>query len=148
MCDEESHDIGEIVPDDHIVFRACMVKNSLSGENRDFIEPITFQKQGKKHKDGLSVAFSASACAKNCPRNYGIVRTSVGAIRRLNRNLEVRFDTADPDHALIRNLPCIDREAAEKGLALAVASEIAAASEIVSSSRVEAPTPNAAQNTE
>jgi hypothetical protein len=136
MCDEESNGIGGIVPNDRVIFRACMRSNCLSGAARDTVEPITFQKEGRKHKDGLSLAFSAAACARYCPRNYGIVRISVAAVHQLNRNLEVHFDTTDPDHAIIRNLPCTDREPPEKELALAVSSELAAASEIESSKRV------------
>ena len=138
MCDEEAAPSGAVVPDQTVVYRACTRKQCLSGELRDFIEPLTFQKEGKKHKDGLSLAISAEACARACPRNYGIVRTTAGAIRNLNRGITIHFDTTDQDHIILRDVPCIDRDN-EKELALVVSSELAAAAEIYSSQRVDPP---------
>jgi hypothetical protein len=140
MCDEETVGIGAVVPDETVIFRACTRKDCLSGKQRDFIEPITFQKEGQKHKDGLSFALSAEACARMCPRNHGIVKTTAGAIHGLDRGIEVHFDITDPEHVIVRNLPCIDREN-EKELALASSSEIAAASEIESNQHVDPPKP-------
>jgi hypothetical protein len=140
MCDEEAADIGAVVPDETVIYRACTRKNCLSGTQRDFIEAITFQKEGQKHKDGLSLALSAEACARFCPRNFGIVKVTAGAIHHLNRGIEVHFDTADTDHVIVRNLPCIDREN-EKEMAHVVSSEIAAASEIESNQHVDPPKP-------
>ncbi len=148
MCDEDSTGIGEIVPNDRTIYRACTRATDLS-RDKIAVEPIAFQKNGRNHTDGLSLALSVDACARQFPNNRGVIRISVGAIHGLDEGLEVRFDTTDPDHVIIRNLPCMDREAEEKERALAVSSELAAAAEIESSSRVlplpppPAPTANA-----
>jgi hypothetical protein len=137
MCDEDSTGIGEIVPNDRMIYRACKRSIDLS-KDKTTVEPIAFQKDGQNHRDGLSLALSVDACARQFPNNRGVIRISVGAIHGLGRGLEVHFDTADPDHAIIRNLPCMDREL-EKELALIVSSELAAAAEIESSKRVLSP---------
>ena len=123
MCDEESNNIGDVVPDDVVLYRALDRKNQLSDDKKQ-IREIAFQKAGKlpKHKDGLSFRTSAEAC--NTRDHYGILEIKVGDIHGLERNLEVRFDANDPSHILLRNLPCIDREE-EKERAEAVSSELA-----------------------
>lgn len=142
MCDEEAVGIGEIVPDDTIIYRACTRSNFLSGNdpaNKDTIEPIAFQKDGKNHKDGLSLALSAADSVSHFQKNHGAIRITVGAVHGLGRGLEVRFDTTDQTHVIIRNLPCMDREPDEKEMALIVSSELAAAAEIESNKRILVP---------
>jgi hypothetical protein len=135
MCDEESNGVGEIVPNETTIYRACTKSRFLS-EDKEFVEPLAFYKDGKNHKDGLSVAFSLLDAVKNFPRNHGAIRTTVAEIHGLERGLEVRFDTTDPTHALIRKLPCLDRDPEEKELALAVASELAGVADVESKVRV------------
>lgn len=142
MCDQTSTDIGAIVPNDRTIYRACTRSSDLS-KDRGAVEPIAFQKNGQNHTDGLSLALSVAACARNFPNNRGIIRISVEAIHNLDRGLEVHFDTTDAEHVVIRNLPCMDREIGEKELALAVSAELAAAAEVESSTRVLPPAPAA-----
>jgi hypothetical protein len=123
MCDEESNNIGDPVPPDHVLYRACTKSKFLSA-TKNSVEPIAFQKQGKNHKDGLSLALSANACAKSFPNNKGVIRITVQEILSIERDLEVRFDLLDRNHVLIRRLPCMDREIEERSLAEAVASEL------------------------
>ena len=56
MCDEESRDISELVPDNVIIYRACKRRIELvPTENR--VNEIAFQKMGRleANKDGLSL---------------------------------------------------------------------------------------------
>ena len=124
MCDEEANDIGELVPNDTIIYRACTRRIDLSTDKTQ-VREIAFQKMGRiaKNKDGLSFRTTPAAC--NDLNHFGILRIRVGDIHGLNRNLEVRFDATDPSHVLLRNLPCMDREPQEKELAEAVAGELA-----------------------
>jgi hypothetical protein len=135
MCDEQSNGIGDIVPDDRVIYRACS-RSSFLTPAKDAVSEVAFQKDGRNHKDGLSLAFTALHSIRDLKKNHGIIRISVGAIHRINRGLEVRFDTTDPSHAIIRNLPCMDRGSEEKEQALAVSAELAAVAEIESASPV------------
>jgi hypothetical protein len=54
MCDEDSTGIGEIVPNDRMIYRACKRSIDLS-KDKTTVEPIAFQKDGQNHRDGLSL---------------------------------------------------------------------------------------------
>jgi len=99
---------------------------------KDAVSEVAFQKDGRNHKDGLSLAFTAMDSIRDLNKNHGIIRITVGAIHRIDRGLEVHLDTTDPSHAIIRNLPCMDRGPEEKDLALAVSAELEAVAEIES----------------
>jgi|SRR5580700_4856133 hypothetical protein len=129
MCDEQSVGIGDLVPDATVLYRACSRSNFLTPA-KDAVQEIAFQKDGKNHKDGLSLALSVDESVRYLQKNHGVIRITVGEIHRLGRGLEVRFDTSDPLHVLIRNLPCMDRTSEEKALALAVSAELAAKAQI------------------
>jgi hypothetical protein len=123
MCDEESRDIGEPAPAEIYIYRACKRRTHLvQSENR--VKESAFQKQGRleANKDGLSFRTTPEAC--NDIDHYGILRIRVGDIYELNRGLEVRYDANDPTHILLRNLPCMDREAAEQLEAEITAAEL------------------------
>ena|SRR5271165_6797839 len=135
MCDEEANGVGDLVPDGQTIYRAC-TRSSFLSVNKDAVEGIAFQKDGKNHKDGLSLALSVADSVKHFPRNHGAIRICVADIHGLNRGLEVHFDLTDSTHVLIRNLPCMDRDPNEKELALAVSAELAAAAQIESSKRI------------
>jgi hypothetical protein len=123
MCDEESRDIGELVPNETIIYRACTRRSDLAqSENR--VREIAFQKMGRleRNKDGLSFRTAPEGC--NDVDHFGILRIRVGDIHELGRHLEVRFDANDPTHVLLRNLPCMDREPEEKVEAEATAAEL------------------------
>ena len=123
MCDEESRDIGDLVPDETFIYRACTRRSDLAqGENR--VREIAFQKIGKleRNKDGLSFRTTPEAC--NDIDHFGILRIRVGDIHELGKNIEARFDATDPTHVLLRNLPCMDREPAERIEAEAAAAEL------------------------
>ena len=138
MCDEEANDIGDLVPNDRVIYRAC-TRSSFLSSNKDAVEGIAFQKDGKNRKDGLSLALSVADSVKKFPKNHGAIRIAVAAIHGLNRGLEVRFDTTDPTHVRIRNLPCMDRSIEEKELALAVSAELAAIAVVEANKRVPVP---------
>jgi hypothetical protein len=138
MCDEESNDIGDIVPDERVIYRACTKSNFLT-ETKDSVREIAFQKYGMNHKDGLSLAFSPADSVKNVKKNHGVIAISVGAIHQLGRNLEVHFDLSDPTHVLIRNLPCMDRTSEERQLAEAVSAELAILATVASAKPVSKP---------
>lgn len=142
MCDEEANGIGDIVPDDRVIYRACSRSNFLTSA-KDAVREIAFQKDGRNHKDGLSLALTPAESIRYLEKNHGIIRISVGEIHQLGRGLEVRFDTATPLHVLIRNLPCMDRTSGEKELALAVSAELAMKAQIESASSVPKSTPPA-----
>jgi hypothetical protein len=138
MCDEEANGIGEIVPDDRIIYRACSRSNFLTA-SKDAVREIAFQKDGRNHRDGLSFALTPIESIRHLEKNHGIIRIVVGDIHQLGRGLEVRFDAADPLHVLIRNLPCMDRTPEEKELALAVSAELAMKAQVESGSSVPKP---------
>jgi hypothetical protein len=138
MCDEESNGIGDIVPDDRIIYRACSRSTFLTTA-KDAASEVAFQKEGRNHKDGLSLALTPIDSISGLSKNHGIIRITVGDIHQLNRGLEVHFDTTDASHVIIRNLPCIDRGPEEKELALAVSAELAAIAEVESASPVLKP---------
>ena len=109
MCDAESSGIGDLVPDDTIVYRGCSRKNFLT-PTKDAVAPAAFEKRGLNHKDGLSLALNIVDSVRPFKKgNFGAVAISVGDIHGLNRGLEVRFDLQTPGHIIIRNMPCIDR---------------------------------------
>lgn len=141
MCDEEANDIGGLVAENQVVYRACS-RSSFLTPTKDAVQEIAFQKDGKNHKDGLSLSLSAPDSVRHLDKNFGVIRISVGAIHRLNRGLEVHFDLSDPTHVLLRNLPCMDRTLEEKALAQAVSAELAAAAEIESNRPVPVPPRN------
>jgi hypothetical protein len=62
----------------------------------------------------------------------------VGDIHALGRGLEVRYDLKDDRHALIKNMPCMDRTPAERKLAEGVA-ELAVKASIDSATPVTVP---------
>jgi hypothetical protein len=138
MCDEESNDIGEMAPNDLIIYRACS-KSTFLTPAKDAVGEVAFQKDGRNHKDGLSLAVSVAESVRYLNKNHGVIRITVGDIHQLGHNLEVRFYTSEPLHVVIRNLPCMDRTSEEKELALLVAAELAARAEIESASPVPKP---------
>jgi hypothetical protein len=138
MCDEQSKDVGEIVPDDAVVFRACSRRNFLS-PSKDSVQPEAFQKDGRNHKDGLSLAFDPTDAVRYLSKNHGTIKIRVGDIHALNRGLEVRFDLTDPRHVLIRNMPCMDRTLAERVLAEPLAAELAFAASVDSATPLVVP---------
>jgi hypothetical protein len=140
MCDEESNDIGQIAPDELVIYRACS-RSSFLTPAKDAVSEVAFQKDGQNHRDGLSLAVSVIESIRCLNKNHGIIRITVGDIHRLNRNLEVHFYASDPLHVVIRNLPCMDRTLEEKELALLVAAELAARAEIESASPIPKPDP-------
>jgi hypothetical protein len=138
MCDEESNDIGEIAPDNLVIYRACS-RSSFLTPAKDAVAEVAFQKDGQNHKDGLSLAVSVAESIRYLTKNHGVIRILVGDIHRLDRNLEVHFYASDPLHVVIRNLPCMDRALEEKERALMIAAELAARAEIESASPVPKP---------
>jgi hypothetical protein len=136
MCDEESSGIGDLVPDDTIVYRGCSRKNFLT-PSKDAVAPQAFQKSGLNHKDGLSLALTMVDSVRPFKKgNFGAVAISVGDIHGLNRGLEVRFDLQTPGHIIVRNMPCMDRPhemqtANEVSVELAFKATVASATPIV-----------------
>jgi hypothetical protein len=138
MCDEESVGIGDLVPDGTVLYRACSRPNYLT-LTKDSVQEIAFQKDGKNHKDGLSLALSVDESVRYLKKNHGVIRITAGAIHQLGRGLEVRFKPAEPLHVLVRNLPCMDRTPAEKEMALKVSAELAGSAGIESATPVPKP---------
>jgi hypothetical protein len=137
MCDEVAAGVGERVPDDVVLYRACSKPNFLTSA-KDAVREIAFQKDGTNHKDGLSLALSVEESVKYLKKNHGVIRITAGEIHRLDRGLEVRFKASEPLHVLIRNLPCMDRPE-EKELALVVSAELAGKAQIESATPVAKP---------
>jgi hypothetical protein len=145
VCDEEPK-IGDLVPDNCIIYRGCSRKNFLNSQ-RDAVAAVAFQKQGRNHKDGLSLALTAADSVKYLEKgNFGVIRISVQAIHQLNEGLQVRYDATDPKHVLIRNLPCMDRDE-EKERALKLSTELAAIAEVESATPLPNPPPTTTQGT-
>jgi hypothetical protein len=130
MCDEESVGIGEAVPDDYVLYRACTKKNFLT-RAKDSVQPEAFYKNGKNHKDGLSLALTVEAAVGRLT-TFGVIRITAGDVRSINRGMDVRFDANASTHVIIRNMPCMDRELAERQTAESVATELAHKSTIES----------------
>jgi hypothetical protein len=142
MCDEEANAIGELVPDDRMVFRGCNRKNFLTPA-KDAVQPEAFHKKGKNHKDGLSVALTPIDSVRYLTKgNWGVIRIRVGDIHLLNRGLQVRFDLNDARHALIRNLACMDRGLEERAEAEATAAELAYRAQVESANPLIVPSAN------
>jgi hypothetical protein len=138
MCDEESSGIGDLVPNDTIVFRGCSRKNFLTPA-KDAATPEAFQKKGTNHKDGLSLALTLIGSVKPLKKgNFGAISILVGDIHGLNRGLEVRFDLQEDGHVLLRNMPCIDRPH-EMQQANEVAKELSARAQVASATPVQIP---------
>lgn len=112
------------MPDETVIFRACMRKNDLS-DDRTKVREIAFQKYGKLPRNGDGLSFQTTADGCNSVDHFGIFRIKVGDIHGLGRGIEVRFDATDASHVLLRNLPCMDREPEERKLAEEVSSELA-----------------------
>src|SRR5260370_8422487 len=108
MCDEEANDIGEVVPDETVIYRACSRSTFLT-PSKDAVREIAFQKDGQNHKDGLSLATTAAESVRYLEKNYGVIRITAGAIHHLGRGLEVRFNASNPLHALTLNFPCMEQ---------------------------------------
>ncbi len=139
MCDEESSGIGDLVPDDTIVYRGCSRKNFLT-PTKDAVAPAAFEKRGLNHKDGLSLALNMVDSVRPFKKgNFGAVAISVGDIHGLNRGLEVRFDIQIPGHIIVRNMPCMDRSH-EKQAANEIAAELAFRATVASAVPVIVPT--------
>jgi hypothetical protein len=135
MCDQTLENIGELVPDNVVIYRACPRSTYLS-RSKDAVEAPAFQKDGRNHTDGLSCTLTADESIRHVD-SHGVVSILVRDIHQLGRELEVRYDTANDGHVLIRNLPCMDREAEERELAEAVASELAVRAEVQSVARTK-----------
>jgi hypothetical protein len=73
------------------------------------------------------------------PRNHGVISIRVGDVHGLNRGMEVRFDLKDPNHVLIRRMPCMDRSLEERKEAEEVSSVLAYMARIESAIRVKLP---------
>ena len=137
MCDEESSGIGDLVPDDTIVYRGCGRKNFLI-PSKDAAAPEAFQKHSS-HKDGLSLALTMVDSVRHFKRgNFGALSITVGDIHGLNRGLEVRFDLQQPGHIIIRNVPCMDRPH-EMQAANEIAAELASKATVASAVAVAVP---------
>ncbi len=134
MCDATSVGVGELVPDDTVIYRGCSRKNFLAPA-RDAAQAEAFQKDGLNHTDGLSLALTMHDSVRGLSKNHGAVAIRVGDIHSLNRGLEVRFDTTIANHVLIRNLPCMDRPH-ERADAEARASELAVLATVASPNRI------------
>lgn len=113
MCDEQANGIGELVPNDGVVFRMCSRTNFLT-PSKDAVQPEAFYKDGRNHTDGLSLGLNLQIAARSFPNNRGAIRIRVQDIHDLDRGLEVRFDLQKPGHVLIRNLACMDRDPKER----------------------------------
>src|SRR5579859_7631255 len=133
MCDSSSEGIGDRVPDDTVIYRACSKRGFLAADKLSVAE-LAFQKYGLKDDDGLSCALSPKAAVQGLNRNHGVIRIRVAEIHNLGRGLEVCFDRKEgmENHVLIRGMPCMDR-ANEEQEANAVAAELAIRAEIESS---------------
>ena len=139
MCDEESSGIGDLVPDDTIVYRGCSRKNFIT-PSRDAAAPAAFEKAGLNQKDGLSLALTATDSVRPLKRgNFGALSLRVADIHGLNRGLEVRYDLQISGHIIIRNMPCIDRPQ-ETQAANEVAAELAFRAAVVSAKSIPIPT--------
>jgi hypothetical protein len=138
MCDEESIGIGDLVPGDTVIFRACTKKNFLTS-SKDAVQPEAFQKQGTNQKDGLSLALTPVDAVRRLNRNHGVIRIRVQDIHDLGRGLEVRFDTQLPNHVLIRNMACMDRSPEERANAEATATELALRAQVESATTLTIP---------
>jgi hypothetical protein len=137
MCDEESSGIGDLVPDDTIVYRGCGRKNFLT-PSKDAAAPEAFQKHSN-HKDGLSMALTMVDSVRHFKKgNFGALSITVGDIHGMNRHLEVRFDLQQAGHIIIRNVPCMDR-AHEMQAANEVAAELASKAAVASAVSIIVP---------
>jgi hypothetical protein len=139
MCDEIAENVGDLVSDDTVIYRACIRRIDLSQDKTE-VRDIAFQKMGRleRNKDGLSFRSTAAAC--NEIDHYGILRIRVGDVHNLARGIEVRFDATDSSHILMRNLPCMDKPEEEVD-ARAVASELAFRAQVESSQPFKRPRP-------
>jgi hypothetical protein len=137
MCDEQSSGIGDLVPDDTVVYRGCGKKNFLNS-SKTAANPEAFQKPSS-HKDGLSLALTMVDSIRGFRRgNFGALAIKVGDIHGLNRGLQVRFDLQLPGHIIVRNMPCMDRPH-EMEAANNVAAELAFRATVASANPIPIP---------
>jgi hypothetical protein len=89
MCDAESNNVGDPVPDDTVIYRALNRRFDIrpGGE----VNQSAFQKDGSRavNSDGFSFRTTPDAC--NDRDHFGILRIRVSEIREINRGLDVRF---------------------------------------------------------
>jgi hypothetical protein len=139
MCDEVADNVGDLVPDETVIYRACLRRTNLSPDKTQ-VRESAFQKAGKleRNKDGLSFRTTAAAC--NDLDHYGIFRIKAQDVRAIQRGVELHFDATDPSHVLMRNLPCMDR-LEEQQDAEVVAAELSFRAEVESSTQFKKPKP-------
>jgi hypothetical protein len=134
MCDETSDGIGDIVLDNRVLFRACTRSNFYNSANQ--VQPEAFYKDGKNQTDGLSLALTQEA-AIGTKKTYGVISITAGEVHAVRVDMKARLDLQTADHVLIRNMPCMDREAHERQEAEKVAAELAFKARVISTARTK-----------
>jgi hypothetical protein len=134
MCDATSDGIGDLVPRERALFRACTRSNFYNSANE--VQPEAFYKDGKNQTDGLSFALTQEA-AIGKKKTYGVIRITAAEIHAAREGMEARLDLHTENHVLVRNMPCMDREPGERAEAEKVAAELAFKARVVSTARTK-----------
>lgn len=138
MCDQESTNVGDLVPDETRIYRACP-RTGCFNDNKTEILEAAFYKERRRDPDGFSGGLTPEAATRRLNSWHGIISITVAEIRSV-RGLEVRYDTDDEnhEHVLVRRMPCADQPL-ERGEAEAVASELRPLARIESTQKIRRP---------
>lgn len=144
MCDQDFQDRGDLVPEDTLLYRGCNSPNFLSKPDRKSVRDRAFLKNGEKHPDGMSLAFTMLDSVKHLGENHGAVsiyvRDIYAAAQSAGIQVEVRYDLQNPQqHARIHNMPCKNRQN-EETAALKLAEQLAKNATVASSDPIDVPT--------
>jgi hypothetical protein len=136
MCDVKHTGIDGIVPGEIVLYRAGSKPTFINLEE-EIVNEAAFYKEGKNHTDGLSFGLTPEHAADELKRYNGILSIEAREIRALNLGVEIvyeepRIPGTPFTHALLRNLPCMDRELEEQGDAIAAAGTLARAAHVFS----------------
>lgn len=143
MCDQNFQDRGDLVPEDALLYRGCSSRNFLGNPNRNSVRDRAFLKDGDRHPDGKSLAFTMLDSIKNLNENHGsvciYVRDIYAAAQSAGRQVEVRYDLQDPQHhARIHNMPCKNRQD-EEADPLSLAEQLAKRARVASPAPIDVP---------
>ena len=100
--------LGQLLPPDAEIFRACTNKNFLNNLRTEIRDRAYYRRA--KDTDGLSFGLTAEDAVHDL-QNFGVIGVRVDALHALEgRGLEVRADPELAGHALLHGLPYYEQD--------------------------------------
>jgi hypothetical protein len=116
--------LGDRVGDDVVVYRA-FAQSSFRDRKRNRVEYYAYLAREQDLKNGLSVGLTPAAAVKHLASNEGYGHITVQDIRAVGNGVDVRYDTRDPEHAYICNLPYQKKSDQDREQARFIAGQLA-----------------------